>query len=93
MTSGRRLWWVYADWARCIVWYYIDTGAGYYMFQSIRGVPPSVNELVHSRSVYTKVIITLNQKKNSVRLHRDPYELYASTSSCNYNYTVLYVII
>jgi len=31
--------------------------------RSIRGVPPSVNGLVHSRSVYTKVLITLNQKK------------------------------
>ena len=31
--------------------------------RSIRGVPPSVNGLVHSRNVYTKVLITLNQKK------------------------------
>jgi len=32
--------------------------------RSIRGVPPSVNGPVHSRNVYTKVLITLNEKKN-----------------------------
>jgi hypothetical protein len=31
--------------------------------RSICGVPPSVNGLVYSRSVYTKVLITLNQKQ------------------------------